>query len=276
MRTCVIETRGAGSDLIRFTEVKALFDYENRWLGFFDRVEFCEHAGEYAGAAWRIRAGQYITSSIRNSGADTMEQDLRTDLRTIDFKEPFHINRFMPQYRGLKQQYVLENYLRMILRQKQRMLYLSNNETLPARSADGRAVWVPASGVLAYNMWRASPASAIRIYDRNPQQLAFARWLHALPVPPDSDTVADWVKGRHRPAIAEPWRELDHTAEWSEWLRAPKSYHLTDILAQDIPQDECVWMSNILKYMPCYAEWGSHSIQAWYHRNRMRILNPHL
>ena len=75
-------------------------------------------------------------------------------------------------------------------------------------------------------------------------------------------------------AVAEPWCELTHTTEWAEWLRAPKSYHLTDILAQDIPANECAWMSNILKYMPCYAEWGSRYIRAWYRRNQAQILNP--
>ena len=272
MRICVIETKGAGPDLVRFTEVKALFDYENRWLGFFDRVVLCEHAGDHPGPAWRIRAGQYITYGLRQSGANSMEQDLRNNAHTIDFHEPFQLRRFMPRYRGLKQQYVLENYLVMILKQKQRMLYLSNNESPPSQSAGERAIWVPASGILAYNMWRASPRSALRIYDRNPQQLEFAQWHNARPRPPSGHTVMSWVSARNRVAVAEPWLELTHTTDWAQWLDAPKSYHLTDILAQDIPAMECVWTSNILKYMPCYAEWGSRHIWAWHQRNQAQIL----
>lgn len=272
MRTCVIETKGAGAELIRFTEVKCFFDYQNRWLGFFDQIVLLESADQFVGDSWKIRAGQYITSTIRSVYKDSQSVDLRGDDRTINFNEPFCTKRFMPRYRGLKQQYILENHMRMLLKQKKRLMYLGNNQAVPQLQAGGKAIWVPASGMMAYWIWRTNKKSPIKIYDINPQQLSFSCWLNSQDRIPTPDAVSAYVGKLYRASIAEPYF-YDKADEgcWAEWTRSSKSYHGLDILSQDIPRGDLLWPSNILKYMPCYHNWGAEHIVDWFQRNCDKI-----
>lgn len=258
--------------MVRFTEVKCFFDYQNQWLGFFDQVLLLESADQFIGDSWKIRAGQYITSTIRSIYKDSQSVDLRGDKRTIDFDEPFSTKRFMHRYRGLKQQYILENHMQMLLKQKKRLMYLGNNERVPHLEAGGKAIWVPASGMMAYHLWKMNKKSPIKIYDINPQQLDFSCWLNSQNHMPTPDAVLEYVGKLDRAAIAEPYfHDAGDVECWEEWTRSKKGYHRLDILSQDIPEGELLWPSNILEYMPCYHAWGAEHIGNWRRRNCDRI-----
>ena len=270
MRTVVIETGTAPKDLVRFTEVRCLFDYENEWTGFFDRVVFEENADDHVDAAWRIRAGQYITSTIRHENQQLSEHDLRLSTDTIDYDTDFSFTKRMPQYQGLKQEYIFENYMAMVLKSRKRMLYLSNNDPTPEPPADFQGeCWLPASGTRAYSTWLVNAKIEPVIYDINPDQLEFARWLNQQAHYPTQAQMMRHVTDQfHRPSIAEPWRPTD-TSQWHLWRDLPKRYECRDILAEDLhgPTDT----SNIARYLPCHHRWGTQHITAWLERNRHRI-----
>ena len=132
MRTCIIQTNNAPESLIRFTEVKCFFDYKNEWLGFFDKVIITEDADSVQEHGWKINAGQYITSKIRNANENKFDLDLRTSDIPIEF-DPNNWSEVqeMQQYRGKKQEYIFRNYMVMILKSRKKMIYFSNNESLP-------------------------------------------------------------------------------------------------------------------------------------------------
>jgi hypothetical protein len=272
MRTVVIQTRDAPPDLVRFTEVRCLFDYQNRWMGFFDDVVLREDAMEHPGQAWRIRAGQYITSTIRRRDQHLLEHDLRLSRETIDYDLDFSFRRRMPQYQGCKQQYIFENYMSMVLRSRRRMLYLANTDPDPTPTPHpGVECWLPASGTMAYHTWAAAPQMRPVIYDINPDQLEFARWLNAEPEYPTERRMMAWIGTRFpRAAIAAPWRPLARQEQWSQWCRVAKRYELRDILAQDLEAPTA--MTNIGEYLPCYHRWGHAHIRQWHHRNRSLIM----
>lgn len=270
MRTVVIETDGAPRDLVRFTEVRCLFDYQNRWLGFFDRVVLEQDADHHPGPAWRIRAGQYITTQIRRHNGDRAELDLRRSPDTIDWDWDFSFTRQMPQYRGRKQEYIFENYMRLVLKSRRRMLYLANNDGPPRYQEHLRGeCWLPASGTTAYARWLVNPHIRPVIYDINPDQLEFARWLNQQAQYPTEDQMMRYVTTRfHRPAIAEPWRPIARD-RWPEWCDLPKTYQHRDILAQDL--EAPTFITNIARYLPCYHHWGDQHIRQWLERNHARI-----
>ena len=271
MRTVVIETRNAPKDLVRFTEVRCLFDYENRWTGFFNDVVLQENADHHPRAAWRIRAGQYITSTIRQQNQHLEECDLRHSTATIDYDPEFSFTHRMPQYRGRKQEYIFENYMRMVLKSRKRMLYLSNNDAPPQIQPDFQGdCWLPASGTRAYETWAANPDIRPVIYDINNDQLQFARWLNQQPEYPPEQAMTQWIHSEfHRSAIAEPWQPVA-TSNWSQWANTHKRYVLRDILATDL--EAPTFMTNIGRYLPCYHQWGHSHIRDWHTRNHGLII----
>ena len=271
MRTVVIETRNAPKDLVRFTEVRCLFDYENRWTGFFNDVVLQENADHHPQAAWRIRAGQYITSTIRQQNQHLEECDLRHSTATIDYDPEFSFTHRMPQYRGRKQEYIFENYMRMVLKSRKRMLYLSNNDAPPQIQPDFQGdCWLPASGTRAYETWAANPEIRPVIYDINNDQLQFARWLNQQPEYPPEQAMTQWIHSEfHRSAIAEPWQPVA-TDQWGEWANTHKRYVLRDILATDL--EAPTFMTNIGRYLPCYHQWGHSHIRDWHTRNHGLII----
>ena len=273
MRTVVIETKNAPKDLIRFTEVRCLFDYKNNWTGFFGNIVFEENADDYSHDAWRIRAGQYITSTIREQNKQLVEVDLRQSSDTIDYDNDFSFTRRMPQYKGKKQEYMFENYMRMVLKAKKRMLYLSNNDSPPKLPSDFKDdVWLPASGTRAYETWASNPKIKPIIYDINNDQLEFAKWLNQQPEYPTEEAMTDWIDSKfHRSAIAEAWQPLPTPGQWSQWATIDKQYVLRDILELHLPKT--VFLSNITQYLPCYHKWGFRHIQSWINHNSHMILS---
>ena len=257
MRTCIIQTNNAPESLIRFTEVKCFFYYKNEWLGFFDKVIITEDADSVQEHGWKINAGQYITSKIRNEN----ENKFDLDLRTSDIPIEFDANNWsevqeMQQYRGKKQEYIFRNYMVMILKSRKKMIYFSNNESLPkVRNYKGQ-IWIPASGNMAGRIKFYNPDANITIYDINPTQLEYSKWLNSKRKYPTHDEVDAFVKTLGKISVSEKFEEAV-----DDWAPADADYVCVDILETKLSCPTVV--SNILKYMPVYYKHGSILIEKW-------------
>ena len=80
MKTCIIQKNDAEESLIRFTEIGCLFNSENVWLDYFQNIIVTDDADSIQGPAWRINAGQYITTTVRDLHRDKVDVDLRKNL----------------------------------------------------------------------------------------------------------------------------------------------------------------------------------------------------
>ena len=257
MRTCIIQTNNCPQSLIRFTEVKCFFDYKNEWLGFFDKVIITENADTVEDKGWKINAGQYITSNIRNRYQDLTEIDLRQSKETIDF-DPMHWSgdREMKYYRGQKQEYIFRYHMAMILKSEDKNIYFSNNESLCNITGHQGEIFVPASGVMAGRIKFYNPDTKIIIYDINPTQIQFSKWLNSQTRYPSALQVEEYMKTLGNISISE-----SYDPNVKDWVPVDAEYKCIDILEQKLHCPTVI--SNILKFMPVYHKHGSSFIQQW-------------
>tara|TARA_Y100001938_G_C7987524_1_gene377695 strand:+ start:69 stop:872 length:804 start_codon:yes stop_codon:yes gene_type:complete len=267
MRTCIIQKNNAPASLVRFTEVKCFFNYKNEWLGFFDKVIITDDADAVATEGWKINAGQCITTKIRTAYENKFDLDLRNKDITLDFdKEGWSEVREMQQYRGKKQEYIFRNYMVMILKSREKNVYFSNNELLPAIKNHKGKLWVPASGNMAGRIQFNNPEAEITIYDINPIQLAYSKWLNSQMQYPTSEQVDKFVSTLGKISISEKFNE-----DVKNWTPVNANYECVDILEKKL---NCFTvMSNILEYMPTYHKHGSEYIQNWKKENFSFIIN---
>lgn len=265
MRTCIIQTNNAPESLIRFTEIACLFNYENKWLNFFQDIIITDQADQYPGPSWKINAGQYITTGVRTKNKNTYDLDLRGSDQTINFSvDSWNDKKEMRQYRGMKQEYLHRNYMVMVLKSRSKMLYLSNNEKLSHLRGYQGPVWVPASGNMAGRFKHHNPDAQITIYDINPTQLKFSEWLNSNAHYPDKDTVDRFVSGIGKVSIAEQWKPCN------DWSPAEAEYKCIDLIDQELRCPTLV--SNILEYMPVYHAHGFRKIKSWKDANNKFIV----
>ena len=267
MRTCIIQTNNAPESLIRFTEVKCFFDYKNKWLGFFDKVIITKDADSVKSNGWKINAGQYITGKIRSAYKNKFDLDLRTSNTTIDFDpNAWSEVQEMQQYRGMKQEYIFRNYMVMILKSRKKMIYFSNNESLPNLKNHKGDVWIPASGNMAGRLKFYNPDAKITIYDINPTQLEYSKWLNSKKKYPTNDEVNAYVNTLGKISVAEKFQE-----DVDDWTPADANYVCVDILETQLSCPTVV--SNILRYMPVYYKHGSTFIEKWKKINSNLIID---
>jgi len=260
MRTCIIEKNNAPDSLIRFTEVACLFNYNNEWLDFFQDIIITDDADNIATPGWRIKAGQFITTKTRSKYEHLADVDLRKDTTPLYF-DPKHwsVTNEMKQYRGMKQEYIFRNHMVMVLKSRKKMLYFSNNEDLPNLNHISD-IWVPASGDMAGRVRHLLPNANITIYDINPDQLEYSKWLNSRTAYPTEDEVLEKAKTFGKFSVAEPY-----IAGPKDWSPAKAEYKHLDILETQLVQPTII--SNILKYMPVYQKHGFSKIKKWKERN---------
>ena len=266
MRTCIIETKGAPNSLIRFTEVRCFFDYNNQWLDYFDKVVLCEEADRYQKPAWRIKAGQHITTNMRTKYKDKQELDLRNSTETYNWETKFwDTAKEMKHYRGTKQEYLYRNYMTMVLKSKSKNIYFANNEPLAQiRNHEGN-IWVPASGTMAGQIKYNNPKADITIFDINPTQIKFSKWLNSLTSYPTAESVTAFIGSLGKVSTSETFDPLI-----TNWVPVEANYTCLDILDKDLESPTI--MSNILKFLPAYHKHGSKYITEWEERNQGFIL----
>lgn len=260
MRKCIIETKGAPSSLVRFTEIGCLFNYNNEWLDFFQDIVLTDDADSIDGPAWRIKAGQWITTRLRNMLESTNDVDLRrNDLPLCFDPSAWSTTKEMKQYRGMKQEYIFRNYMAMTLKSRTRLLYCSNNEQLPD-IGDAKEVWVPASGDMAGRLQYQNPDLKITIYDINPTQLDYSRWLNSHTKYPSGADLDNFLATKGKVSIAEKFKP-----GVENWVPVDAEYKLLDIIEGDLEKPTII--SNILIYMPVYHKHGFAKIKAWKEKN---------
>lgn len=260
MRTCIIQKNNAPDSLIRFTEVGCLFNYENKWLDYFQDIIITDNADSIPGPAWRINAGQFITTKTRSKFKHLDNVDLRNDDMPLYF-DPRHwsTTNEMKQYRGMKQEYIFRNHMVMVLKSKKRMIYFSNNEHLPALG-NVKDIWVPASGDMAGRIQHLLPDANITIYDINPAQLEYSKWLNSRKSYPSEDEVKEFTKSLGKISVAERF-----FPGIQKWTPARAEYMNLDIIETQLTCPTII--SNILKYMPVYHKHGFEKIKKWREKN---------
>ena len=266
MRTCIIEKNNAPASLIRFTEVACLFNYKNQWLDFFQDIIITDNADDIAVPGWRIKAGQFITTRTRSKFEHLANVDLRNDTTPLYF-DPKHwsVKNEMKQYRGMKQEYIFRNYMVMVLKSRKKMLYFSNNENLPPLN-NIKDIWLPASGDMAGRVRYKLPDANITIYDINPDQLEYSKWLNSCKTYPTEDEVMAKAKTFGKFSVAEKYNP-----GIMDWVPAEAEYKQVDIL--DIQLTKPTIISNILKYMPVYNKHGFAKIKEW-KKNNLHLTIP--
>ena len=266
MRTCIIQTNNAPDSLIRFTEIGCLFNYKNEWLDFFQNIIITTDADEIKTPGWKINAGQYITTSIRSKYKNNNDVDLReSELPLLFESQHWNIKKEMKYYRGKKQEYIFRNFMVMVLKSKSKMIYFSNNEELPNLKGFRGDIWVPASGTMAGRVQYYNPDADITIYDINPTQLEFSRWLNSQSRYPTKKAVSEFICSLDKISTAEHYKE-----HIKDWIPAVADYRCLDILEQNIKSP--IIVSNILEYMPVYHKHGFKKVSNWKKKNSQFII----
>ena len=265
MKTCIIQKNDAEESLIRFTEIGCLFNSENVWLDYFQNIIVTDDADSIQGPAWRINAGQYITTTVRDLHRDKDDVDLRKDSTPIFFDpNRWSLTKEMACYRGMKQEHIFRNYIVMVLKSKQNLLYFDNNETLPKLDSV-KDIWVPASGDMAGRIKFQFPESKITIYDINPKQLEYSKWLNSHKIYPTQEQFNEYYKTLGRISVAEKFNPDN-----KNWAPADAEYRNIDILEQKLQSPTI--LSNILIYMPVYNKHGFAHVQDWKNQNSTFII----
>ena len=266
MRTCIIQTNNAPDSLIRFTEIGCLFNYKNEWLDFFQNIIITTDADEIKTPGWKINAGQYNTTSIRSKYKNNNDVDLReSELPLLFESQHWNIKKEMKYYRGKKQEYIFRNFMVMVLKSKSKMIYFSNNEELPNLKGFRGDIWVPASGTMAGRVQYYNPDADITIYDINPTQLEFSRWLNSQSRYPTKKAVSEFICSLDKISTAEHYKE-----HIKDWIPAVADYRCLDILEQNIKSP--IIVSNILEYMPVYHKHGFKKVSNWKKKNSQFII----
>lgn len=266
MRTCIIQTNNAPDSLIRFTEIACLFNYKNEWLDFFQNIIITTDADEIKNPGWKINAGQYITTSIRSKFKNHENIDLReSELPLLFEKQHWSTKKEMKYYRGKKQEYIFRNYMVMVLKSRNKMIYFSNNERLPNLKGYRGNIWVPASGTMAGRIQYYNPDAQITIYDINPTQIKFSQWLNSQSQYPTKKAVNEFICNFGKISTAEHYKE-----NIKDWVPAVADYRCLDILEQNIKYP--IIISNILEYMPVYHKHGFTNISNWKKKNSQFII----
>ena len=295
------KTCSATKDLIRFTEVRALFNCDrsagamvlNNWINFFDEVKIIEHKKDWPGVGWLINAGQVIPSKIRNKYKTLDTVDLTSGTETINFTNSdtdmlpwmqsfdnmeLTLNEDVKKYQDANRHIDIKMYYSTVLKSALNFLYAGNTEKVCDLPEDCKTVWVPASGTLAYQLWRQNPKIKVIIYDINPLQIEFARWLNARTTPPRKLQVRKYVRNLSSILGLEvenlqDWEDINSDL-WSEWIKQPTEYRSLDLFTQSIPTNEYVYCSNICVWMPCYHRWGWQYINDWKNKHKEQTLYP--
>ena len=266
MRTCIIQKNNAPESLIRFTEVKCFFDYKNEFIEFVDNVIITDDA-DSVGRGWKINAGQFITTRIRDQYENELDLDLRDSDMTINFDpNTWSEVKEMKQYRGMKQEYIFRDYMVMILKSKNKMLYLANTSKMPDLTQHKSDIWVPASGNMAGRVQFCNPDAQITVYDINPLQLQYSEWLNSRKQYLALHDVNEYTKTLGKISISEKFEENVH-----DWMPVKAKYECVDILDKQLYCPTLV--SNILEYMPTYYKHGGAFIQDWKKQNSKFVIS---
>jgi len=110
-----------------------------------------------------------------------------------------------------------------------------------------------------------NPKADITIFDINPTQIEFSKWINSLTSYPTTESVTQFAKSLGKISTSETFDPLI-----TRWLPAEANYNCMDILDKDLESPTI--MSNILKFLPVYHKHGSEYITEWQERNKGFIL----
>jgi hypothetical protein len=242
--------------LLRFTETKVFFDAKNQgleWAYDCEVVDSIDDITEDCGIV--INSGECITSTFRNKfQTATSLIDARGHADLITFSPHYdYLMRTRPPFdAGSKQLYIIENLYRVVLR-SQKLVYLDNTEAYIPTVTDCKNFYGLASGwksVQFVNDFGVKNFDNIVIYDVNPRQLEYQRYLHSQLQLPETVSQPHPVYGKYNPL--EKIKKF-----WPQWHSTQVKFELINLF--DPPKlldNSFVWISNVFKYEPTIFELG--------------------
>ena len=134
----------------------------------------------------------------------------------------------------------------------------TNGQEVPVSSSSGLVNVIEAEilGCTDSSADNYNPDANITIYDINPTQLEYSKWLNSKRKYPTHDEVDAFVKTLGKISVSEKFEEAV-----DNWAPADADYVCVDILETKLSCPTVV--SNILKYMPVYYKHGSILIEKW-------------
>ena len=109
------------------------------------------------------------------------------------------------------------------------------------------------------------PESKITIYDINPKQLEYSKWLNSHKIYPTQEQFNEYYKTLGRISVAEKFNPDN-----KNWAPADAEYRNIDILEQKLQSPTI--LSKILIYMPVYNKHGFAHVQDWKNQNSTFII----
>jgi len=258
MKIAIIIDDGSNESLLRFTETKLFFDAKNVSREFVNdcvTVSSAKEAKAIIDSAsehcyFVIPTGAFLTSGFCNkhkefSGVAWVGL---TDNLVIPYDSDtyvgFHKRCKYPE--RSKQLYIVENMLKSIIAAK-RNVYVENTETsqLSTKVDSVKHLYGLASG------WKTAHLAcqigldkleSITVYDANPFQLEWAKYLHSFETLPDKLDIPYYHVGEYNvPDWANRW--------WAQWHNYPVQFESIDLLsAPEFPKNSLVWISNVFKF----------------------------
>jgi hypothetical protein len=264
MRTAFIIDQGLSESLLRFTETKLFFDAKNQAIHFVNDIKVVPSLQEAMQLAHStnnaviLHTGDFLTTTFRNKHADTAGVILAVndpDVIKFDPDTYVGIKKRSHYPSGSKQLYIIENLLKTCLRNR-KLVYLDNTEDLNLEKIPHnhyRHLFGLASGwktVELANHIGFDNLDSITVYDRNPEQLQHAEWLHSHAVLPDRHPTYKNVCGTYDPTRinVETWKK------WNEFDVKFEMINLFDI--PTFPPNSLIWVSNVFKYEPNIFDFG--------------------
>ena len=264
MRIAFIIDQGLNESLLRFTETKLFFDATNQAIHFVDQIEIVPtlhdamRLSHNTNNAVILYTGDFLTTTFRNKHADTTGVILAFDDPDVIKFDPntcVSIKKKSHYSGGSKQLYIIENLLKTCLRNR-KLVYLDNTEGLNLEKIPHnhyRHLFGLASGwktVELANHIGFSNLDSITVYDRNPEQLKHAEWLHSHATLPGEHPPYKNVCGNYDPTRinSEIWKK------WNTFDVKFKTINLFDI--PTFPPNSLIWVSNVFKYEPNIFDFG--------------------
>lgn len=241
--------------LLRFTETKLFYDYENKPTNWAGDSIIIDDISEARSPGIVINSGDFITTAFRvkyPTVSDLLDARGHPDCIQFTSDYDYAMRRPPPYGADSKQKYLIENLYKTIIRSRN-LVYLDNTEELGDIPRGFDHFWGLASGwksVMIAQKLGLDRLKSITIYDKCQRQLEFQRYLHSLKELPESVEVEQPVCGQYSPRPS--LRDF-----WPKWHATPVNFVLLDLFETPrLPDNTAIWYSNVFEYEPTIFQYG--------------------
>ena len=249
MNTVFIIDEGVNPSLVRFTQCKLWYNYENQATMWVKDCHVVKDISEvWADDCIVIASGDYCTTGIREDYVNVKGiNDLRSlpGLLKFDKNYEYRTDKKPPYKQGDKQLYIIQNLYKTVIKSRN-LIYLSNTDDITC-TVTNKHFYGLASGFksIQYLMENGiDKFEQITIFDNCQRQLDFAQHLHSLSELPYTLTVDMPYYGEFSPS--QEIRDY-----WPTYHKANIKFEKIDLFqAPTLLPDSFITASNIFTYEP--------------------------